>query len=278
MIQISKMRSKMESYYPSLTKSEKKVADYILANFKDIMYLSVTELAELASVGETTIFRFCKKLGFKGYPEFKLLIAQDIVNFEKVNQSEPSSYISSLKDNIVAKVNECYQILDGDALTDAIEMIYNSKRVFFFGIGSSGITAATAKERLMRIGFLTDVASDAHRMNMVSSVLSDRDTIVAFSLSGATTDVLESLSIAKENGVNVVVATSYVKSPITQKADIVLQTSGKSNLIEGGSLVNSISQLFIVDLLVTGITLLDKDQTQLMREKTGRSILDKIIK
>jgi len=268
----------MESYYPSLTKSEKKVADYILANFKDIMYLSVTELAELASVGETTIFRFCKKLGFKGYPEFKLLIAQDIVNFEKVNQSEPSSYISSLKDNIVAKVNECYQILDGDALTDAIEMIYNSKRVFFFGIGSSGITAATAKERLMRIGFLTDVASDAHRMNMVSSVLSDRDTIVAFSLSGATTDVLESLSIAKENGVNVVVATSYVKSPITQKADIVLQTSGKSNLIEGGSLVNSISQLFIVDLLVTGITLLDKDQTQLMREKTGRSILDKIIK
>jgi len=278
MIQISKMRSKMESYYPSLTKSEKKVADYILANFKDIMYLSVTELAELASVGETTIFRFCKKLGFKGYPEFKLLIAQDIVNFEKVNQSEPSSYISSLKDNIVAKVNECYQILDGDALTDAIEMIYNSKRVFFFGIGSSGITAATAKERLMRIGFLTDVASDAHRMNMVSSVLSDRDTIVAFSLSGATTDVLESLSIAKENGVNIVVATSYVKSPITQKADIVLQTSGKSNLIEGGSLVNSISQLFIVDLLVTGITLLDKDQTQLMREKTGRSILDKIIK
>jgi len=278
MIQISKMRSKMESYYPSLTKSEKKVADYILANFKDIMYLSVTELAELASVGETTIFRFCKKLGFKGYPEFKLLIAQDIVNFEKVNQSEPSSYISSLKDNIVAKVNECYQILDGDALTDAIEMIYNSKRVFFFGIGSSGITAATAKERLMRIGFLSDVASDAHRMNMVSSVLSDQDTIVAFSLSGATTDVLESLSIAKENGVNVVVATSYVKSPITQKADIVLQTSGKSNLIEGGSLVNSISQLFIVDLLVTGITLLDKDQTQLMREKTGRSILDKIIK
>jgi len=91
MAQISKIRSKVESYYPALTKSEKKVADYILANFEDIMYLSVTELAELASVGETTIFRFCKKLDFKGYPEFKLLIAQDIVNLEKVDESKSSS-------------------------------------------------------------------------------------------------------------------------------------------------------------------------------------------
>lgn len=276
MIQISKIRSKVESYYPALTKSEKKVADYILANFKDIMYLSVTELAELAAVGETTIFRFCKKLGFKGYPEFKLLIAQDIVSLEKVDESKSSSFTSIIKDNIIAEVNECYQTLDEEVLGDAIEMLYKSERVFFFGIGSSGITAKTAVERFMRIGFLSDIATDAHRMNMVSSVLSSKDTIVAFSLSGATTDVLESLVIAKENGVNVIVATSYVKSPLTKVADVVLQTSGKANLIEGGSLVNSISQLFIVDLLVTGITLLDKDQTQLMREKTGRSILDKI--
>ncbi|MCH4887516.1 MurR/RpiR family transcriptional regulator [Acidaminobacter sp. JC074] len=278
MIQISKMRSKIESYYPSLTKSEKKVADYIFANFKDIMYLSVTELAEHADVGETTIFRFCKKLGFKGYPEFKLMIAQDIVNLEKAEESESTSYKSMIKDNIIAEINECYETLSDDHLNRAIESIYNSNRVFFFGVGSSGITATTAKERFMRIGFPSDVATDAHRMNMVSSVLSENDTIVAFSLSGATTDVLESLAIAKENGVNIIAATSYIKSPITKLSDVILQTSGKANLMEGGSLVNSISQLFIVDLLVTGITLLDKDQTQKMREKTGRSILDKIVK
>ncbi len=278
MAQISKIRSKVESYYPALTKSEKKVADYILANFEDIMYLSVTELAELASVGETTIFRFCKKLDFKGYPEFKLLIAQDIVNLEKVDESKSSSFTSIIKESIITEVNECYQTLDEAVLGDAIEVLSHSERVFFFGVGSSGITAMTAKERFMRIGFLTDVATDAHRMNMVSSVLSEKDTIVAFSLSGATSDVLESLTIAKENGVNVIVATSYVKSPMTKVADLVLQTSGKSNLIEGGSLANSISQLFIVDLFVTGIMLLDKDQTQLMREKTGRSILDKIVR
>lgn len=275
---ISKMKTQIQSYYPSFTRTEKKIAQYILDNYTDIMYLSVTELADLAGVGETTVFRFCKKMGFKGYPEFKLIIAQDIVNFEEENDDNNDTYhfAEIIKNNIVNKISECYTSLDIANLNDAINYIYEAKRIFFFGTGSSGISATTAQERFMRVGITTDVALDSHRQSMVASILSKQDVIVALSLSGNTKDIIDAIEIAKENGVKIIVVTSYIRSHITKYADIVLQTAGKEHLMEGGTLVSSISQLYIVDLLVTGVSLLNKENAQYMREKTGRSILGKL--
>lgn len=278
MEQTSRFKTKLKSCYPSFTKSEKKIAQYILDNYKDIMYLSVTELAELAKVSETTVFRFCRNMGFKGYPEFKLVIAQDIVNFEeKSNENNNANHFAEIiKNNIIDNINQCYTSLNIDNLNKAIKYIYEAERVFFFGMGSSGISAKTAQERFVRIGITTFIALDSHRQHMVASILSKNDVIIAFSLSGNTSDIINAIEIAKKNGVKIIVVTSYIRSPITKYADIVLQTTGKEHLMEGGTLASSISQLYIVDLLVTGVSLIDKEKAQEMREKTGRSILGKL--
>lgn len=273
----SNLRTMLESYYPSLTKSEKKVTEYLLAHYEDVIYLSVTELAELVGVGETTVFRFCKKMGFKGYPELKLVIAQEVaqVKERQTDKRGPSHFAEQIKANIVRKIDECYRTIDKEDLGKAVLALTQAKRIFFFGIGSSGITAMTAKERFMRIGVPCDTALDSHRQNMVASILDEKDVIVAFSLSGTTAEIVESVAIAKAGGVNIIGVTSYVKSTLAEQAKLVLKTAGKENLIEGGTLTSSISQLYIVDLLVTGVALQDKDKAQSMREKTGRSIIDK---
>lgn len=274
----SNIKLLLESYYPSLTNAEKKIADYILENYENIMYLSLTELAELSGVGDTSVFRFCKQIGLKGYPELKLLLAQDIVSRkESTKDSTFLHFADQIRQNIIQKINECHEVLDIPELDKAIQLIKNAERIFFFGIGSSGISALTAKERFLRIGIVSDAAIEGHHQNMIASILSQKDVVVAFSLSGTTKDILDAVQIAKQNNVPVIVLTSYLRSPLTEHADIVLKTAGKEHLMEGGTLTSSISQLYIVDLLVTGVALTDKDTSNAMRERIGRSIWDKMV-
>ena len=274
----SNIRLLLESYYPSLTNAEKKIADYIMENYENVMYLSLTDLAELSGVGDTSVFRFCKQIGLKGYPELKLLLAQDLVaRKESLKDISSLHFADQIRQNIIQKINECHEVLDVPELDKAIDLIKNADRIIFFGIGSSGITALTAKERFLRIGIVSDVAIEGHHQNMIASILNKQDVVVAFSLSGTTKDVLDAVQIAKQNEVPVIVLTSYLRSPLANLADIVVKTAGKEHLMEGGTLTSSISQLYMVDLLVTGVALTDKETSNAMRERIGRSIWDKMV-
>ncbi|MEG2700789.1 MAG: MurR/RpiR family transcriptional regulator, partial [Hungatella sp.] len=67
--------TKMRAAYNQFTKAEKKVADYILENPRDVLFMSITDLAEACAVGDTSVFRFCKTMELKGYQEFKMMLS-----------------------------------------------------------------------------------------------------------------------------------------------------------------------------------------------------------
>jgi DNA-binding MurR/RpiR family transcriptional regulator len=274
---MSRTRTQIKSCYPELSKTEKKIADYCLEHSNKVIYFSVIDLAEAAEVSETSIFRFCKKLGYKGYPEFKLMLAQETIADPEVvpDDGNPLHYIEALQRNIISKIDESHHVLDKDALHKAIEAICTAKRLFAFGISMSGIAALIAENRFLRIGRIMTPATDGHAQNMIASVANTDDVILAFSITGATNDLLDSLRIAKENGATVISATSYVKSPMRAYTDILLQTSAKEHLLDGGSLACSISQLFILDVLVNGVDIREGEITKAMRERTTYSVIDK---
>ena len=64
--------------FNNLTKAEKKVGEFVLNNPKDVLYMSITDLAEKCNVGDTSVFRFCKTLNLKGYQDFKMMLAQGL--------------------------------------------------------------------------------------------------------------------------------------------------------------------------------------------------------
>ena len=65
--------------YDNLRRSERKVADSVLANAEQIIHYSVSQLAEEAKVSDPTVIRFCRSLGFKGFQDFKIRLAQSVV-------------------------------------------------------------------------------------------------------------------------------------------------------------------------------------------------------
>lgn len=166
-------------------------------------------------------------------------------------------------------------VLDAKQLSLAIKFIQESNKLFFYGVGASGLAAYEAQSRFIRMGKTGLSITDSHFQLMYSSACSENDVIVALSLSGYTKDIIESLRVAKKQKARIIAITNYALSPVAQIADCVLLTAGKESLLDGGSLTSKISQLYIIDLLTTGYALLNKYNVLNLKEKTAELLIDK---
>ena len=116
--------------YHSLTKSGKKLADYVFSHTTETQYLSITSLAENCKVSEATITRFCRGLGLSGYNAFKLALAQADRTTDlgdSSNSAEPVSSEDSIS-TICAKVHAA----------NLLSLLFRSGRKYDHGNGSMG--------------------------------------------------------------------------------------------------------------------------------------------
>lgn len=269
-----KLSLRLEQNRNIYTKAEKKLHAYISDHLREVMYASLTELSETCGVGEATILRFCRKIGFSGYQDFKLAVAQELTLVVKVSENE--TFIEKIKINMISVLNDTYEVIDKDKLQEAISLIEKSEDIVVYGVGHSGIAALDLKSRFLRIGKNVDVITDPHFQIMRSCSVNEDSVILAISLSGSTKDIVDAVCQARKSGAKIVAITNYVKSPLTKQSDLVLLTSGKENPMEGGSLVAKVSQLYVIDLICTGLGIRSYEKTKEMKNKTAKAISEKM--
>lgn len=277
--------TKIRSAYNQFTKAEKKVADYILQNPKKVLFMSITDLAEACEVGDTSVFRFCKTMELKGYQEFKMMLSLSLRS-DAENRRELDGDIS-LDDSFadLAKkvlntnqkaLTETYSLLDERTFSKAIDYLHESKRIYFFGVGASLLTALKAMNKFLRIEPKVYCIQDSHTQAVAASVLGPEDVAVVFSYSGATKDTIHVADLAKKAGAKVICLTRFVKSPLTSYADITLLCGANEGPLQGGSTSAEISQLFLVDLIYTEYYRRYYDRCSKINEKTSESVLEKM--
>lgn len=263
--------SLIKSYYPSLSKSEKKVADYILIEKEKLIYQTLTEVSKNVRVGEATIIRLVKKIGFKGFQDLKFSIAKE-GNEEEHNYS---NYIDKSEARISKAIGNTKSLLDKNQLEDSIEILLGAKQIYFYGVGSSALAACEAKNRFLRLGIVGICATDPHFQVMYSSICTSDDVILVFSLTGNTKDIIEALEVGRKNNVKIISVTSYASSHVAELSDYVLLTAEKENPLDGGSIVGRVSQMYILDLLFTGILLNIKSKALIINRKIAEEIVRK---
>lgn len=272
----------ISSIYHSLSKAEQKVADTVLNNAETTVYSSITDLAETADVGETTVIRFCRKLGFRGFQEFKLAIAQDLVSPSQqvYGKIEASDDIDVMCDKItsynIKTMQDTSQLLRGSELQRATDALLRGKRLFFFGVGSSAQTASDAQYRFMRLGFDSHLAIDAHIIAMNCALVTPEDVVLGVSTSGSTKDLVDAIRIAKENGAFIICLTTHARSPITSYADAVLLAASKESPLQGGAFSSKLAQIHVLDILSTIVSMKRREETFSAIEKTAKAVLDKL--
>ncbi|WP_237670809.1 MurR/RpiR family transcriptional regulator [Virgibacillus halodenitrificans] len=264
----------MEQNKPGFTKSEHKIYNYINENKDAVIYNSLTELSEASGVAEATVLRFFRKLGFKGFQDFKFLLAQEQIMVP--NHDNDRTIVEKIRSHIVQAVNDSAEMVDLDVLNQCVDIIDDSQDVVIIGVGSSGIACEDMHNRLMRIGKHAEVLTDPHFQVMRASTMTEDTVVIAVSLSGSTKDVYDTVEIAKANGAKVIALTNYVKSPLTRLSDYVLLSSVKESPLDNGTLVSKISQLYLIDLICTGLTMKNVDRAKQIKMKISENAANKL--
>lgn len=274
---------KIVNLLKSLTTTEQKVAAYVLEQPEEIIYLTITELAERVGVSEATVIRFCRKSGFAGFQHLKIAIARELNPAQSTSRDELSwaddlpTICNNVYQTIVHALTQSRTAIDEEELAKAVEAIVAARRVDLYGVGTSGMVAQIACYRLLRIGKQALAHSDPHLQCIAGTLLGPEDVAIAISHSGSTRDVLDSLEVAKKSGARTICITNFAKSPITRLADIQLLTATRETPFESGHTASIIAQLALVDALVAGVAARCQEQAITFTRRTGEAVMTKKI-
>lgn len=239
-----------------LTRSQRIMLDYFgKVDFKQIMYMSITDLAEATGLAEATVLRFCRSLGFNGYQEFKLRLAQENTD---ARRESGGGYVADIMEDYRAAIDNCRMNIVPEQMQKVFEYILSARSICCFGVGHSYLAALELHNRLMKMGIVTFCERDTHFQSILISSRTPLDLLIVFSISGATKDVVEAAELARAYGMKIIVVTCYEKSPLTKFADIILSAASMESPVEPGAMSSKIMQLFMVDVICTGLHLTDK--------------------
>jgi DNA-binding MurR/RpiR family transcriptional regulator len=246
---------------PSLSPAEDRVAEQVLADARAAAALTISELAVAAKTSETTVLRFCKRLGLPGYPQLRLALAEESAQ-PRVSAAKTSDISAKdTIDDIIAKVSfadasaveETAQQLDRQALADTAAAIAAAKRVDIYGIGASAIVGIDLQQKLHRIGVMAFAWNDPHIALTSATLLARKDVAIGISHSGTTKETIEALEAAGKRGATTIAITNFPVSRLAATADLVLTTAARETSLRSGATASRIAALTVVDCLYIAV-------------------------
>lgn len=261
--------TRIQSFYPEFSETEKKIADYILQFPEKMTHQTITQVADDIGVATSTIFRFCQRIGFKGYQRMKIVLATEIASpiremvLEKIQEQDNERDVTEkIFNTSIRTFKDTIQMMDFSSIKKAVKALLNARRVEFYGTGSSGIVALDAHHKFIGSGISTVAYTDPFLQVRAASQLTEKDVAVIISDSGANTETISVLDAAKEAGAKTVVITNLTRSPLNKKADIILRTVSSSIETRSDDVFSRIVQLSLVDALYTNVIKAQKGTTQ----------------
>ena len=258
----SALLMKISHYLPDFSNMERRIADYILAHPKEVIHLSITELASRSNASDATIVRFCKRLGMQGYQELRVALAQDVVSpiesiHEDVAEGDSGEILlHKVFQSTIHALQYTLRIVDPRQFDQAVAALNQAGRVAVFGCGNSAAIAQDLQHKLMRVGVNATAYSDSHMQCIAAIALKAGDVCVAISHSGSSKDVVDAVSLCRERGVTVICMTNIGLNPLSGLSHIRLDTASKETEYHIVALASRISQYAIIDSLYTALALL----------------------
>lgn len=274
----------LEEKQHALTKSGMIIADYLTKHPEEAQFLSISSLAKECNMAEATIYRFCKQLGFEGYNEMKISLAQA----NAAGPASPSSYTldpgmetSELCNTVYASfqaaINSTVNVLDFKAIDEAAILLQRATSVYCLGQGGSMVLANDIWIRLGTISNKFRNCGDSHTQLIAASLMGPGDVILFVSYSGATHDMMDTLSVAKKAGAKIILITHYPDAPGTSLADVVLICGAIETPLDCGSIPVKVAELFVAETLVMRYLLDNRELAKIARDKTSVAMAAKLL-
>ena len=244
---------RIHNAYYSLTAAERKVADFVLAQYTQVQFMSITQLAEECGTAEATVSRFCRSLKLKGFNAFKIELARHSVTGTTISQEHPADTQAGRAAEVGRlasdAIRQTLELTDPGKILQAVEHLEQASSVMCLGAGGSMIMANECAHMFSTVTGKFYAISDSHMQMSATATMPQDAIILLFSYSGATTSGIQVLELAKERGIKTILVTRFHKSPAAKLADVVLRCGSNEGPFQFGSAPARIAQLIVIDLL-----------------------------
>ncbi|MBE6011019.1 MurR/RpiR family transcriptional regulator [Anaeropeptidivorans aminofermentans] len=246
--------AKINSIYASLSNTQRKVADFLLANLNRIAFQTLDSLALEIGVSTTSIIRVAKILGFSSYSEFQQNIQNNLTKKvglpERLSRSHKnkagSGLLKSTFETDMNNIMETLSMLSEEDLKKCVSMISKAKNVYILGLRGSFSISHYLMSRLSQI------RKNVHLVQAIGSLYPEEiisaekdDVCIAFLFPRYPRTTISLLSSMKEKGVKNILITSPSFKQIEIYADIILKcqinsVTFKDSFVAPMSLINYI--------------------------------------
>lgn len=263
---------KLAAMEDSLTKSDKKIVDYIRTSPEDFTRFSTTDIAERIPTSVAAITRFTKRMGYEKLQDLKLEITRSLESaqspkykkqYENIEEDDEILVIAKkvLQKNMES-IRDIEKLLKQEDMEKVLEIMRNARRLIFVGLGGSASVARDAHHKFMRLGLMVELVTDVQVQGIVASVGNERDAIIVVSNEGANTELNMALRIAKENQMKIIAITQFAKSPLSKLADVCLYTLSREFSYKPEALISRIAEYSLIDVLYVSFCMQSQEKLE----------------
>ncbi len=272
--------------YDRFTRSERKIADFVLEHQEETQYISITDLSGQCGVAVSTVSLFCRKLKLAGFNDFKLELARAVLPV-RAALSEPGSEITA-EDSAAAvmgkvlsaaqdTLNNAYHMLAERDVMQAADMLRRAGQVVCLGQGNHAAVALAAWAQFSTTSPKFKTIQDSHMQTVILSTLSEGDAVLYFSYSGATHELLEAVEVIRGRGAGLILVTRYPNSPASAYADVVLLCGPNEQPFQFGSTSALMAQLYVVEVLLSEFVRRNPEEADQNRQSVGKALTQKCV-
>lgn len=262
------------------TGTQRRLASYLLNHSGEVIRMSAKEFAEACGASPAAVVRFSRKLGFKGFTDLKLCLAQETGQGEEIDEFQIAIRDNDDMEAILRKA-ECIhtrnisltcRMINPATLTQAAENLRACRTIHLFGLGASGLLALDFLHKASRIGIPAFYHTDAHTNLATAALLTPEDAVIAISYSGETRETVLAARTARDRGCRVIAITKAGGNSLSRLAHYSLCIPGEERGLRVGAMTSRTSGLLVLDLLYLGIAKQDPERTEKNLRET-RSII-----
>nr|WP_320147414.1 MurR/RpiR family transcriptional regulator [uncultured Anaeromusa sp.] len=238
------------------TSAQERIVRYLKENDKEALTLPINELAKRCQVGDATVIRFYRLLGYENYAMFRIALAQELSEtdvrpiYEEVETKDGvSDVIRKVIDSTNQGISDLEKQISEVKLEEFANILLQASAIHVLGLGASGVVAQDAMHKLMRLGCKIIAYSDSHLMTIAASIAKPDEVFFAISHSGETTDIVRAIELAKQRGCKTCALTSSIGSSITQLVDVYLLSCTRETKMRSDAMISRIVQLVVIDML-----------------------------
>jgi len=257
----------IQEKYSKIFSAEKKVADFVINHPQEAVNSNVTELAKKSGVSDATVVRMCRHLGYKGYYQFRLMLAKDIgrdvdIN-EEIELQQELNPVVKIFEQYANSIMSVGANLNVDEFKQCANLIKSSNNVHVIAVGNTMPLALYAGFRLERMGVHAcyDVLPE-YFLNHIN-LANPNDIVLAISQSGSSRQIVQGMELAKKKGLKRIAITGYRQSQVSLLADHILVSNEKNESFNYYKNYAHLKETAVIDALLAFVmnleTIAEKD-------------------